>query len=486
MEARLAHAAAAGDLRAFAALYERHEQAAFSLAFRLTGSRGHASEITRDAFLDALQALSRVQGGGPGFATCLMSASRNGARERSAQGPLTEAGPEPAEGDPQPDSELEAIGHQVSQASFRLPPDEREALALAEMAALSYGQIAAVTDLDPDSVPVLISRARLGLHDELYGTDFAGDPGFEDCDQALTLAAMRDDGQLDDEDDFEWLLEHLAHCAGCRGRLDAMGEAAVAYRRWVPPMAPPALSGETMAAVAQLSGAEPDQIPQRMRAPRRGLVAGGLGATRSVGPTIGGAVSAAVDSLAGLRDRASALAAQGRRQRRPDRPSMATAGLLVLVLGGLSAIAVGATILLQDDDGPEGPVAPAAQAARPSTPAPAPVKEKKRRRPKPRPVKAKPVPAQPQRVVVLQPRPAPQVPQQAPRRGRAAPKKKAPAPRNPRGKVTPAPAPAPPTAPAPAPTPPAQGTPAPAVPPGGAPPPAAPPCNGSTGNGNPC
>jgi RNA polymerase sigma-70 factor (ECF subfamily) len=40
-----------GDARAFEIVYERHSAAAFSLAYRMMGSRGAAEDVTQDAFL---------------------------------------------------------------------------------------------------------------------------------------------------------------------------------------------------------------------------------------------------------------------------------------------------------------------------------------------------------------------------------------------------------------------------------------------------
>jgi RNA polymerase sigma-70 factor (ECF subfamily) len=42
---------ARGDARAFEALYERHSGAAYSLAYRMAGSRAAADDITQEAFL---------------------------------------------------------------------------------------------------------------------------------------------------------------------------------------------------------------------------------------------------------------------------------------------------------------------------------------------------------------------------------------------------------------------------------------------------
>ena len=40
-----------GDARAFEVVYERHSAAAFSLAYRMMGTRGGAEDVTQDAFL---------------------------------------------------------------------------------------------------------------------------------------------------------------------------------------------------------------------------------------------------------------------------------------------------------------------------------------------------------------------------------------------------------------------------------------------------
>jgi RNA polymerase sigma-70 factor (ECF subfamily) len=40
-----------GDARAFEVIYERHSGAAFSLAYRMMGTRGGAEDVTQDAFL---------------------------------------------------------------------------------------------------------------------------------------------------------------------------------------------------------------------------------------------------------------------------------------------------------------------------------------------------------------------------------------------------------------------------------------------------
>ncbi len=482
-EARLAHAAAAGTGRAFSALYARHEHRAFNLAFRITGSEEDAARITRDAFVDALRALAHLGDGPPSFGTSLTIATWNAGHELvELPGARGEAEEADSERDPAPDA-LEA---QVREANFRLPVRARAVLALGELDGTSHGQIATVVDIDPGSVAGVIASARLGLHALLRGADLTADTGSsEDCEQALPLIAMRDDGQLVDEQDFEWLLEHLAHCAGCRLRLDAMQEAAAAYRAWPQIAAAPGLFRQTRAAAAQLSGADWSEI-EKAGGPRRDRPSGiGGQNARVILAAIGNAgTAAAAGALGALRGRASTLAAQTMR-RRPQRNMVVIAGLLLL---GLSAIAAGATLMRPGNDGPEKAAPPAKEATEPAASRPAPATKPKRRskaRPAAREREAPPVP---RRAVAIRPRaaPEPQRPgprQRPPEERRSSPERRRPSPeqRAPKARLAPEQAPAP--------TPPPQQQPDPQAPPPVTPPqsqPAPPGCNVGGGSPDPC
>src|SRR5439155_8975628 len=48
-----------GDAQAFEVVYERHATAAFSLAYRMTGSRGAAEDVVQDAFLSLWRSHAR-------------------------------------------------------------------------------------------------------------------------------------------------------------------------------------------------------------------------------------------------------------------------------------------------------------------------------------------------------------------------------------------------------------------------------------------
>ena len=119
---------------------------------------------------------------------------------------------------------------------MRLPARQREALTLREREGLSYDEIAAVMEVNRGTVAQLISRGRINLVDELRGTALASiaAPSSE-CERALPLIAMRDDGQLEaDSRDATWLDDHLAGCERCRLGVEVMREAGAAYSTWAP------------------------------------------------------------------------------------------------------------------------------------------------------------------------------------------------------------------------------------------------------------
>src|SRR5918996_4892552 len=50
-----------GNAAAFEVIYERHSQAAFSLAYRMAGSRGVAEDVVQEAFLNLWRSGARYE-----------------------------------------------------------------------------------------------------------------------------------------------------------------------------------------------------------------------------------------------------------------------------------------------------------------------------------------------------------------------------------------------------------------------------------------
>ncbi len=267
-DAALARRAATGDGAAFATLYDRHERRTYNLCYRVTGSPEDAADATQETFAAVLERLPRLDGRELNFGAYLMTAARNASYDAIARrkralptGDIPEsAAPLGAGGDdpdgPERRALREAHQEQIRVANEGLPPRQREALALRELEELSYDEVAEVMGMNRNSVAQLISRARINLREGLrqtaLGSVAAASPH---CERALPLLAMRQDDVLD-HDAAGWLAEHLVGCGTCRVRLDAMEEAAVAYRLWLPLVPALWLRGEAIAHAAERVGAD--------------------------------------------------------------------------------------------------------------------------------------------------------------------------------------------------------------------------------------
>ena len=297
-EARLARAAAAGDGGAFAVLCGCYEQRAFNLAYRIAGSESEAADAVQQAFLEVMRRAPRLGDGEPSFASHLFAATRNACHEpvggrqrprpseaigesiasRGENEAIVESTGPRGEGEPEEEA--------IREASLRLPEHQREALALRELEELSYDEIATIMETSPNSVAQLISRARINLHDELHGNVLASVAApSPECERALPLIAMREDGQLEAASrDASWLDAHLADCHRCEIGVEVMREASISYRAWAPIAATPGLLKATMAKAAELTGADwseeiAEAEPARDRPPRRrATLAAGLAA----------------------------------------------------------------------------------------------------------------------------------------------------------------------------------------------------------------
>jgi hypothetical protein len=125
----------------------------------------------------------------------------------------------------------EAVARELASATAAMPQRQREALALRELLQLSYHEISGVMRIEATALPPLLARARLRLRRELRGgPDVA--PACPERDRSLRALAMRQDGELSDEHEDAWLLEHLGTCESCTRAHAAMLEASVCYRGW--------------------------------------------------------------------------------------------------------------------------------------------------------------------------------------------------------------------------------------------------------------
>ncbi|MBA2506047.1 MAG: sigma-70 family RNA polymerase sigma factor [Thermoleophilaceae bacterium] len=274
-EAALARLAADGDGAAFATLYDRYENKIFNFCARLTASQEDAADATQDTFVKMLERLPEMKERDLNFGAYLFTVARHSCYrliERRKKAEPTEeisdlaamgggfgGGSAPDPGDPDEDPErrllLKDQQDEIREANARLPARQREVLVMRELEEMSYEDIAAVMDMNANSVAQLISRARIRLRDELEGTALASIAVTSpECERALPLIAMRHDGQLKNDSDAAWLDEHITSCDTCRASREAMEEAGASYRLWAPVAAFVWLRGEAFAHAAENTG----------------------------------------------------------------------------------------------------------------------------------------------------------------------------------------------------------------------------------------
>jgi RNA polymerase sigma factor (sigma-70 family) len=350
-EAQLARRAADGDSAAFATLYDRYEQRIFTFCQRLTGSADDAADATQEAFVSMLERLPGLTDRDLNFGAYLFTTARHSAYrvmekrrkaeptevlpERGASGGGFGAGMDPDQGDPEEDPERKALvegqQEQVRAAHARLPERQREVLVLRELEEMSYDEIAEIMDMNRNSVAQLISRARIKLRDELRGEALASIATTSaECEKALPLIAMRDDGQLTDPLELAWLDQHLAGCDTCRASVEAMHEAGVSYRSMAPIVVFAWLRQESIAKAAEHMGFDWSDVPPRS--------SGSGGSGGSAGGVAAGAAAGAGDAAEAATgvERVQAYVSEHR-----TRVAAGAAAVVVLLLGGVTAYAVG-------------------------------------------------------------------------------------------------------------------------------------------------
>ncbi|HEX8138637.1 MAG TPA: sigma-70 family RNA polymerase sigma factor [Pyrinomonadaceae bacterium] len=180
----LLKSASGGDEAAFMVLYQRHADAVFRFAYRLTGSVSVAEDVTHDCFLSLIRSPARFD---PARAvtlrTYLYAAARNLSLKHlrpsgSSVGldELTEepAGPEAS----QPLRQLldEELSAEVRRAVESLPPLQREALILFEYEELTLAEVALVVGVETGVVKSRLHRARRNLR-QLLAPYLSGERG---------------------------------------------------------------------------------------------------------------------------------------------------------------------------------------------------------------------------------------------------------------------------------------------------------------------
>ena len=158
-----------GDARAFEAIFDRHADVAFSLAYRMCGRRAMAEDIVQEAFLSLWRTGVRYDSTRGSVRSWVLRIVHNRAidafrREfaREQHSVDDEGLAERVQDEVRTDREVERRddARQVRDALGGLPADQRQVIELAYFGGLTHSQIAEVLGLPPGTVK---GRMRLGL-----------------------------------------------------------------------------------------------------------------------------------------------------------------------------------------------------------------------------------------------------------------------------------------------------------------------------------
>jgi RNA polymerase sigma-70 factor, ECF subfamily len=158
-----------GDARAFEIIYERHSAAAFSLAYRMMGTRGRAEDVTQDAFLSLWRSGARYDRARGSVRTWVLGIVHHRAidalrratvhdRRRSGDEGIEERFEAPERTDVEVARREEA--GTVRHALETLPSDQCQVIELAYFGGFTHTEIAEMLDAP---VGTIKGRMRLGL-----------------------------------------------------------------------------------------------------------------------------------------------------------------------------------------------------------------------------------------------------------------------------------------------------------------------------------
>lgn len=157
------------DSAAFAVVYERHADAAFSLAFRMCGKRGIAEDVVQEAFLSLWRSGARYDRTRGSVRTWVLGIVHNRAIDALRRGVVHDRGIVSDEGLEEHLEAAERTDQEVSRrdeareiraALEELPPDQSRVIDLAYYGGFTHSEIAAMLDTP---VGTIKGRMRLGL-----------------------------------------------------------------------------------------------------------------------------------------------------------------------------------------------------------------------------------------------------------------------------------------------------------------------------------
>ena len=158
-----------GDAHAFEVLFDRHAGPAFSLAYRMCGSRTRAEDVVQDAFMALWRAGARYDQSRGSVRAWILSVVHNRAIDSFRRESLrTAASLEEGSGVERVASpeltevtvELRAEAERIRDALHQLPDEQRQVIELSYFGGFTHHQIAEMLALPAGTVK---GRMRLGL-----------------------------------------------------------------------------------------------------------------------------------------------------------------------------------------------------------------------------------------------------------------------------------------------------------------------------------
>ncbi len=158
-----------GNAPAFEVIYERHSQAAFSLAYRMAGSRGVAEDVVQEAFLNLWRSGARYERTRGSVRTWLLGIVHHRAIDALRRSFVHERRRASDEGledqlETGERTDIEAARREeaatVRAALEHLPSDQSQVIELAYFGGFTHTEIAAMLDAPVGTVK---GRMRLGL-----------------------------------------------------------------------------------------------------------------------------------------------------------------------------------------------------------------------------------------------------------------------------------------------------------------------------------
>ncbi len=158
-----------GDARAFEAIYERHSGAAYSLAYRMVGTRASAEDVIQEAFLNLWRSGAHYDRGRGSVRTWILGIVHHRAidalRRASVHSKRRSDDETAAERLEAPERVEEDIARRDEAATVRsaldvLPADQLKVIELAYFGGFTHTEIAEMLDAPVGTVK---GRVRLGL-----------------------------------------------------------------------------------------------------------------------------------------------------------------------------------------------------------------------------------------------------------------------------------------------------------------------------------